>query len=307
MEDKAVVFDIKKFAIHDGPGIRTTVFLKGCPLSCRWCQNPESQDARPEISFFPHLCIGCGKCLAACPLSQPAGQVDRELCLRCGKCAEVCPGEARKLAGRAFGAEELIDEVKKDKLFFDNSGGGVTVSGGEPMLQAGFLRGFLKLCRINGIHTAIDTCGYAAWEDFEKVAEYTDLFLYDIKVTDPARHLEYTGADNGLILQNLAGLADLKKNIIIRIPLIPGYTDSPSDMEETAAFIGGRMGRRIIRVELLPYNRLAEAKYVQSSIYRGGSFAPYRLRGAEPQDADYLLRLRGIFERSGIPVFLEAM
>jgi len=258
-----VVFNIQRFSIHDGPGIRTTVFLKGCPLRCFWCQNPESQSGRPEIVLDSRRCTLCGACASTCQqgaIRLEAGRpvFDRRLCAGCGRCAVVCPTEARRLAGVGMTAEEVILEVRKDLKFYENSGGGVTLSGGEPLAQPEFARSILEGCRQAELHTALDTCGWAPWADIEKLLEFVDLVLFDIKHLDASRHREAAGQDTRLILENARRTPGLKP-IRIRIPLVPGFNDSVETVSGIAAFVKNELGCRDI--DLLAYNRMGEVKY----------------------------------------------
>lgn len=249
---KAEIFDIQRSSYVDGPGIRTTVFFKGCNLRCAWCHNPESQSCRPEIMFYRDKCVGCGKCAEVCPNGL-------KFCTRCGKCESYCLRDARKLCGREYTADEILAEVAKDKLFYDNSGGGVTFSGGECMLQIDFLEEILKKCRAAGIHTAVDTAGHVPFELFERILPYTDLFLYDFKCFDGDRHKEYTGVDNALILENLARLLELGHPLWVRIPVIPEVNGRVEEMERIRAFLTSH--GRPENVELLPYHSMGEYKY----------------------------------------------
>jgi pyruvate formate lyase activating enzyme len=302
---KALIFDIRRYTVHDGPGIRTTVFFKGCPLKCLWCQNPESIDIKPEIIFYEQKCIQCGRCQMTCPIPGRGFQIFKASCLRCGRCSDVCMTGARKLAGHCFSPDELYSTIIKDALFYKNSGGGVTLSGGEPLLQADFICDFAALCKRENIHIAIDTCGYAPWGNYKKILPYVDLFLYDVKVTDPSLHMQYTGKDNHLILDNLIRLANAKKDIIVRVPLIPSYTDTIGNICGIAKFIVENLNGRIQKVELLPYNILAGSKYSQSSIYTDGGYGDYQLEGVPPQEKQYLEQLVEVFQNAGIPVSLE--
>jgi len=257
------VFNIQRCSVHDGPGIRTTVFLKGCPLSCSWCHNPEGIDEAPVLMISADRCLMCGACSEVCPVEKggaaPAGQVwDRSACTRCGSCVEACPADARELAGRDLSVDELVDELERDRVFFDASGGGVTFSGGEPLAQARFLSACLRECRERGLHTTVDTCGLAAKETLLEVATRADLLLYDLKHMDPGRHNSETGAGNHLILDNLRALSENEVEVWVRVPLIPGFNDDAANIEATGAFLEGLPRRH--RVFVLPYHGIATGK-----------------------------------------------
>ncbi len=249
---KATIFDIQRNSYVDGPGIRTTVFFKGCNLSCKWCHNPESQCFEKQMMIYKSKCTGCGKCSEICPHHLKS-------CDFCGKCEIFCPVDARKVCGKEYTPEEVLKEVIKDKAFYDTSKGGVTFSGGECMLQTEFLCEILKLCKKNGIHTAVDTAGCVSWEHFEKILPYTDLFLYDVKCLDDKKHKEFTGVSNKLILENLKKLSNTTDvDIIIRIPVINGVNADKDEMEDIAEHL---KNTRYKTVELLPYHRMGEHKY----------------------------------------------
>lgn len=247
----AVIFDIERNSFVDGPGIRTTVFFQGCNLRCAWCHNPESQAPNPQMLFYRDKCIGCGKCREVCPT--PEG------CTLCGKCTLYCPADARRVCGKEYSVESVLREILKDKAYYENSGGGVTFSGGECMLQVDFLAEILKMCKESGIHTAVDTAGHVSFDRFERILPYTDLFLYDIKLMDPERHKTYTGVDNRQILENLKRLLTEKAKLWIRVPVIAGVNDSVRDMEAIKAFVHTHGTPE--KVELLPYHAMGEHKY----------------------------------------------
>jgi pyruvate formate lyase activating enzyme len=261
---KGLVFDIKKYSIHDGPGIRTTVFFKGCPGACWWCHNPESRLSYPEIVYRPDRCILCEKCVEVCPnnaiyTGANGIETDTDRCRLCGRCVEACPSQARERVGRTITVTDLVCEVERDILFYDESGGGVTFSGGEPLFQYDFLLAVLKECREREIHTAVDTMGYADTDLVLEIAEHTDLFLFDLKLMDPAWHLEYVGVPNEGILDNLKALDRRGSPVLVRIPLVPGINDDRENLEKTARFIASLSGIRSVSV--LPYHDSAAEKY----------------------------------------------
>ena len=272
------IFDIQRFSINDGPGIRTTVFIKGCNLCCFWCHNPESQKPYPQIQFFPSKCIGCGKCVEVCTNSarlynQGKRVYLRQLCVNCGKCAEVCNAEALVLCGKRMTVKEVIEKVKKDLPFYRISGGGVTFSGGEPLLQVEFLKELLMECKRQNIHTAVDTAGNVIWEMFEEILPYTDLFLYDIKCMDESKHKEATGSGNVWILKNLKLVTEFEKDVWIRIPVIPGINDNEEEMKRIADFIQELKG--IKKINLLPFHKLGKEKYESLGMeYKAENYLP---------------------------------
>jgi len=260
-----MIFNIQRYAIHDGPGIRTTVFLKGCPLKCFWCQNPESQRRQPEIFLNKDDCSLCGMCVSVCPtgassLLEGSSTIDRNKCKGCGKCTEVCPNEARRLVGKLVTVNEVMQEVLRDRKFYQNSGGGVTLSGGEPATQPEFALALLQSCKHEGLHTILDTCGHAPWVTLEKLLKYTDLVLYDIKHVDPVKHREAMGVSNKLILENARRIAG-HKAVRIRVPLVPGFNDSVEDIRAIVKFARSELGA--VDIDLLPYNNLAGSKYAR--------------------------------------------
>ncbi|MBN2325330.1 MAG: glycyl-radical enzyme activating protein [Spirochaetes bacterium] len=261
--DEGLIFDIKRLSTDDGPGIRTTVFMKGCPLRCDWCASPESLTTVPEISFNEDKCVRCGLCATVCSTgTQKIHGTRREIawenCSHCGECVRVCPSTALRMIGRPVTVEELVAEVEKDRTFFENSGGGVTMSGGEPTLQLDFLERFLACCRGRGIHTALDTTGYIEWSRFEHIVDLVDLFLYDLKHVDDEAHKKLTGVSNRRILENLKKLVQRGKNVIVRIPVIPDRNDTQKNISQSRDFISS-LGIR--RVDLLPFNKAAGSKY----------------------------------------------
>jgi len=257
------VFDIKRYAIHDGPGIRTTVFFKGCPLQCRWCQNPEGWKKHPELGFRRSRCVRCGRCGQICTRQaitfiddQPSTDADK--CNLCGECVDACQAGAREIIGQEITVSEVMAEIEKDVVFYDQSGGGVTFSGGEPLMQPDFLLALLEKCRAQEIHTALDTSCYAKPEIVEMVSEKTDLFLCDVKQMDSNTHKRFTGVGNNLILDNIRRLSQAGKRIVIRIPVIPGFNDDQANIEATGKFAASLPG--VGRIDLLPYNRGGKEK-----------------------------------------------
>lgn len=251
--EQGLVFDVAHGSFTDGPGVRTVVFFKGCNLRCRWCHNPESQSAARQMLFYESKCSACGICKDVCPQRW-------EYCDLCGACTQYCPSSAKKICGETRTVEEVMRELRKDAPFFDNSGGGVTFSGGECMLQPNFLKALLLRCRECGIHTAVDTAGNVDWERFAEILPYTDMFLYDVKCFSDGRHREGTGVSNERILKNLINLSErFEGDILVRVPIIPGFNTDEAELGKMAAFIGKI---RCKAVELLPYHRLGENKYV---------------------------------------------
>ncbi len=258
-----IIFNIQRYSIHDGPGIRTTIFLKGCPLNCWWCQNPESQLTEQEMVFREDRCIGCGACSTICPsnviqIKNGLPVTEKEKCILCGKCIEKCPALAREMIGKKLTTEEVIKEIEKDLVFYEESGGGVTFSGGEPLKQSEFLESLLNGCREKKIHTAVDTCGYISWEILNKISPKVDLFLYDLKLMDIGKHKKYTGVSNESILENLKKLSSIHHNIFIRFPVIPGLNDDDQNIKETGEFLSSL---KIAQVNLLPYHYMGIDKY----------------------------------------------
>lgn len=272
----AGVFNIMRFSTHDGPGIRTTVFFKGCPLSCWWCHNPEGQSFRPELLYFEERCRHCGDCLAVCPQG-----VTDFTCRRCTVCAEVCQTEARQVAGKRMTLGEVVREIEKDIIFFDESGGGVTLSGGEPVAQPRFAEALLRACRERGIRTVLETCGFGHPDTFLRVALAADLVLFDLKLVDPARHKQYTGVSNRGILRNLERLVERGRTVRVRIPVVPGINDTDEDATQFSEYLK----KLAIRdVELLPYHHIGTEKYRRLGL-------AYRLPGTPQPTAAEMVRM----------------
>lgn len=258
------IFDIQKFAIHDGPGVRTTVFLKGCPLGCWLCHNPESQSFEPELIVRDGRCDGCGDCLEACAqdaisLNGTTVRIDRSRCDLCGACVDVCLSEAIELVGREVTVAEVMEEIERDVVYYDESGGGVTFSGGEPLSQAEFLLDLLRACRARGIRTAVDTCGHVAGDVFRRIAGEADLFLFDLKVMDDERHREFTSVGVESIHENLRWLAEQGLQFVVRFPLLPGINDDDDNLRAMGAFLASLPSRPA--VDILPYHRAGTDKY----------------------------------------------
>jgi len=256
--------DIKRFAVHDGPGIRTTLFLQGCPLRCPWCHNPETYEAKPRLAYTAHRCLHCGECVAACPqgchtMAEGRHGFDRTRCVGCGRCAEACLGSALRLYGRPITVDEAVARLLEDRAFYAATGGGVTLSGGEPLLQAEFCRAVLARLRAEGIDTAVDTCGHVPRRAFERVLPYVSRFLYDLKAADNAVHERLTGAGNRLILENLRTLAEAGKPVEVRLILIPDHNLSEADIRLAGERLRGL--RTLTAVKLLAYQSLARSKF----------------------------------------------
>ncbi len=282
-----LVFDIQRFSLHDGPGIRTTVFLKGCPLRCLWCHNPESIGPRPEVVVRADRCLSCGACVEACPLPEgplPAGaQVGEAGCLACGRCVDACPGAAREIVGRERAVDDVVVAALRDRIFYDDSGGGVTFSGGEPLAQPEFLVACLDRLRSEDVHLALDTCGLAPRQVLLDAAARVDLVLYDVKTMDPEEHRRLTGAPLEPILDNLRALAASHPAIWLRVPVVPDVTDEPRSLEAVARLASELSA--VERVSLLPYHRLGTAKLERLGGRPGGLDVrtpdPARLEAAE--------------------------
>jgi pyruvate formate lyase activating enzyme len=291
------IFNLQKYSIHDGPGIRTTVFLKGCPLSCQWCHNPESIDVSKEILFRDKKCIACGECIEHCPekaLSFGGKGILRESskCTLCGICTELCPTEALQMAGLEQTVEQVMCEIAKDKIFYEESGGGVTFSGGEPLLQISALEKLLKDSKSIGLHTTVDTSGYAPWSSFERIYDHVDLFLFDLKHMDDLQHQFYTGVSNALILENLKRLVERGAKLWIRIPIIPSVNDDDTHIEALGKFLSSL---NIQNVFILPYHEIAAIKYERLG-------RPYLLKGVKPPSQNSMEGIQSKLENYGLTV-----
>ena len=297
MGSSALIANIQGYSIHDGPGIRTVVFLKGCPLRCRWCANPENLLDRVRVGFLANLCQHCARCAKVCPqgaiLPDADRRIDREKCDECAKCVEACFYGALVRYGKGMTAEEVFDQVRRDKIFYDSSGGGVTVSGGEPLTHADFVAELFALCRGEGIHTCVETCGCVPQAAFEKVLSLTDTFYFDLKLMDSEMHREYTGQGNDQILSNARFLAEKGANILFRQPLIPGVNSPEENVKATAAFIRS-LGREDLALQLIPYHRMGTSKYAALDI-------PYTLEDMKPMAAEEVEAVRALYESFGVP------
>lgn len=295
------IWDIKKYALHDGPGIRTTVFFKGCPLSCLWCCNPESQGFGADLVWIRERCLACDLCVEGCPRvaieidAVGRRRVDQEACDYCALCALRCPGDAMNVTGRLMDVDEVLREVAKDSGFYDRSGGGLTLSGGEPLAQADFAGELLRRYKEDefGISTVVETCGAVDWTAVSRVLPYTDLFLFDIKHMDPEQHRRFTGVDNIRILENARKIATTGKKLIVRLPLIPGCNDDEENLRRTAEFAHGLPG--VDQIDILPYHRLGEPKYPRLD-------RRYALEGTLSPSPDRVAASRRIFEAVGLQV-----
>lgn len=295
--NRGSIFLIQSFSTNDGPGIRTTVFTKGCPLKCRWCHNPESANGFPELMTHDDRCIGCLKCLEACPVKavtfhpEKGRRIIRQRCNRCMNCVAVCPAKSLTAVGEIMTVEQVMAEIKKDELFIHRSDGGVTISGGEPLVQAPFVLELFKACKERGLHTALDTSGYAPWSAWEVILNYVDLVLFDIKHMDPKAHAQGTGVSNALPLSNLRRIPRNIK-IWLRLPLIPGYNDSQENLDKV-----GALSREIAaeKISLLPFNRYGDGKYLNL-----GRKIP--LPRIEMFSRKKIEEIKEYLEKSGVPV-----
>jgi len=293
-----LITNIQGYSIHDGPGIRTVVFFKGCGLECRWCSNPECISPQPEVGFMKNLCTKCGKCSGTCPdgalVYEEGGfpRINHELCTGCGACSSVCSYKALVLYGQPMNADEIYGAVSGDKMFYEASGGGVTFSGGEALLQPQLVCDVFEKCRQAGIHTCIETSGYVTTSNLKQVIPYTDYILYDLKLQDSGLHQQYTGQPNKLILDNARVVAESGIEALFRMPLIPGINDDKQNIKETADFLHG-LGNKFSRIELMPYHRLGQGKYASLG-------KSYPMPNPLPQGPEQVEKVKKAFEDSGI-------
>ncbi len=298
MDERALIFNIQKFSLHDGPGIRTTVFIKGCPLRCRWCANPESQSGWMQLLYDRAKCLMCGKCAAGCPakaivLTADGVHIDEGACVRCGSCAAGCPGDALSVEGKPMAVEEVVRVCMQDEVFYEESGGGVTLSGGEPLVHPEFSLALLTALKQRGVHTAIETTGCAAPEVFDRVTAQADLLLFDAKHPDAERHRWGTGVDNAQIIANLRRAIAEGRDVLPRIPVIPGFNDGVDDAKRFAALLND-VGAK--RVQLLPFHQFGEKKYALLG-------RDYDLANVRPLHEEDLSAFRQVFLDAGLDCF----
>jgi pyruvate formate lyase activating enzyme len=287
--NKGIIFDIQRYSLHDGKGIRTLVFMKGCPIKCIWCSNPESQSFDIEVGTIQKDCVDCGFCYKTCKqkaIQLPDYRINRSICINCLECSKVCPVKSKRAIGREISVNELADIVEKDRVFFKNSGGGITVGGGEPAGQSAFVSAFLAECKERNLNTAVETCGFATWDDFSQTVEHADFILYDLKHMDSDIHKEITGASNELILNNLEKICEYK-DVIIRVPVIADVNDSYENISGTIMF--ARKLKRVKSIEFLPYHTLGLAKYNLIG-------KEYKLKNLKPYSEDQTNELSRIID-----------
>lgn len=294
---RGMVFDIQRYSLHDGPGLRTNVFLKGCNLKCQWCSNPESQIKLPEIAFFERSCFLCADCLPVCAAGaiQIKGERliwDRSKCNQCFDCAQICPAHAFSIIGKEMTAGEVVAEVLRDSAFYGGQGG-LTLTGGEPALQAEFAEAVLGLAKTEGLHTTIETCGAVPWENLERLLPFLDLVLFDLKHMDPEKHRLYTGIENTLILENLTRIAQSDLNLVVRVPLIPGFNSDGASLRAIAGLV--KTLKRVKEVHLLGYHALGRAKYHAMGI-------SYPFDNQPPMPMDETEKWAGVFRQEGFDV-----
>lgn len=292
------VFNIMKYSIHDGPGIRTTVFLKGCPLNCQWCHNPEGQGLDQELMYRPDRCIGCGRCIEMCPngaviLSEGKLVYHRDQCQACGQCCKTCHAGVRELVAKTMSMEEVMAEIEKDLIFYDESGGGVTFSGGEALLQPDFMLEILKKCRTKEIHTAVETCGFVKLDSLKTISNYVNLILYDLKIMDSRKHQDVTGAPNELILANLLWLAKNYPQVIVRVAIIPGINDDEENLSKMGEFIASL--KSVQDVHIFPYHKTGVEKYQRLGL-------EYLLSDLNSPDDERMAQIARKLEQFGLKV-----
>jgi pyruvate formate lyase activating enzyme len=295
---EGIVFNIQRFSVHDGPGIRTTVFLTGCNMRCYWCHNPESWSPKPQIQFYTDKCVKCGACVEVCPTKAQLIENGRriflrEKCIMCGKCTAACSAKALVLSGEKMSVQEVMKEVEKDRPFYDESQGGITLSGGEPLLQMDFAKELLSDCKGKGIHTAVETALNVPWTVVDNIRAQVDLFLIDVKVAHRKKHLETTGLDNKMIIDNLRKLADTGSRIWVRIPVIPGVNDDVEEMKAIADLVSGI--KNIESVELLPFHNMAQSKYDSLNM-------EYKAEGRKTPSKSTLASLIQVLREKNLPV-----
>jgi len=300
----SMVANIQRMSTEDGPGIRTTVFFKGCSLKCIWCHNPETISSKPQIQWMGNRCIACMTCVNACPrnaltLTRDGMVIDRGLCDACGICTEECPSTAMEMLGKEWRLDDLLEEVVKDRAYFENSGGGITASGGEPTVQAPFVAAFFKGLKARGLHTTLDTCGMCSKDALDMLLPYTDLVLFDIKEIDPKRHEIFTGHSNSRVLENVLYIREYMKNhgrppeMWIRTPIIPDATATPDNIQGIGRFIAGRLGDVVSRWELCAFNNMCVDKYERLGI-------DWQFKGKELLTKDFMNSLKKKAEQSGV-------
>jgi pyruvate formate lyase activating enzyme len=297
LNQKGLVFNIERFCVHDGPGIRTMVFLKGCPLSCKWCANPEGMGTNPQVVFLSETCIGCGHCVEVCPekatIYTSDGVIARlaERCIHCASCVPVCPSQARLVYGEPMSVEEVFEEIYKDLPFYRRSQGGITISGGEPLMQKEFTRNVLRYCALRNIHTAVETCGYSNWENVAHTFEFANLILFDFKHIHPLKHLKFTGVNNSQILLNLKKLDSEGTSLIVRVPVVPEFNATVQEMHKMASFVASL--KHSHPCHLLPYHALGNSKHNRLGI-------DSRFQPVETLSRDQMQEFREIWESKGI-------